>query len=340
MSGGVDSTVSAFLLKKNGFRVTGVFLDLGLEVSKKSQREAKKACRILNIPLMIVTAEREFKRRIIDYFLKEYALGKTPNPCVFCNREIKFKLLFEIMTKKNFDFIATGHYARLEKGTKLLPAKDEKKDQAYFLYGLKKTWLPRIIFPLGNFSKPQVKNIAKKLGLLAQKEKESQDVCFVEKGRLAEFLKKNLTLREGDIIDEERKKIGSHKGLSLYTLGQRKGLKIGGKGPYYVFGKKLRTNELQATNQKNYPGLYSQKIEITGENWLSFPKNFPTQVWIQTRYRIPKFRAIIKRKKSHLEAFFLQSQWAVAPGQASVFYGSSGEVLGGGIISKVKNKNH
>ncbi len=286
MSGGVDSSVAAVLLKEQGYKIEGVFMRLGIAGDDKAEKNARRVAKKVEIKFSVLDLSKEFKKKIIDYFISEYKKGRTPNPCVECNREIKFGLLMERVLKNKTDFIATGHYARLqnviarevrpkqsrnyksqglvtgllqnsvplllhsisrndsEGGTakfKLLKAKDENKDQSYFLYTLDQKILRRCLFPLGDHTKDKVRKIAGKNEILKDKfrkesQKESQEICFITSKYYSDFLQKHLKLRSGDIIDANNNVLGSHKGLPLYTIGQRRDISIGGTGPYFVIG--------------------------------------------------------------------------------------------------------
>ena len=299
LSGGVDSAVSAALLKKQGFDVFGVyFCFFNGKNSKKSLNKAKKVAKALNISLKIIDAKKDFKKKIVDYFVDSYKKGITPNPCVVCNKEMKFQLLFDLMEKGKADYIATGHYAKVARQSsafpsassadsskpsfnyKLLEAADKSKDQSYFLYKLTQKELARIIFPLGELKKTEVKKLAKKLKLPVFGEEESQDVCFLTDNDINKFLKKNLKPKSGDIVDETKNILGKHKGLPFYTLGQRKGIEIGppasrqkweairasGPGPYFVVRKNIKKNEIVVT--KDPKRLLKKKFEVYQVNWV------------------------------------------------------------------------
>ncbi|MDO8503550.1 MAG: tRNA 2-thiouridine(34) synthase MnmA, partial [bacterium] len=265
MSGGVDSSVAAALLKRAGFDVIGVFMRFWSEGKKAenrccstdSERRARQVAKILKIPFYVFNFEKEFKKRIVDYFIKGYKEGITPNPCVVCNKEIKFGLLLEKAMTLNADFIATGHYARKIQNAKiksqndnsklknfrLLKGNDENKDQSYFLWQLEQKQLAKILFPVGNYTKPEVRKLAEKFKLPFKKIPESMEICFVADANVGEFLKKRIKASKGKIVDVKRKIIGEHQGLFLYTIGQRKGIGLSG-GPYWVVGKNLKNNRL------------------------------------------------------------------------------------------------
>ena len=323
LSGGVDSAIAAALLKKDGYDVTGVFLNL-TDKSKKDQILAKKIAKILEIPFLNIDLKKEFKKKVIDHFIDEYSKGVTPNPCVVCNKEIKFGLLFE---KTKADHFATGHYAKIKKENgkfKLLKGKDKGKDQSYFLWTLTQKKLKRILFPLQNHTKDEVRELAQKLGISKLIRSESQEVCFIP-DNTADFLKKHILLKPGDIIGVDNRIIGEHQGLPLYTIGQRKMIGLSG-GPYYVLSKNLKKNQLVVT--KNEQDLRRKKILVKNINWISGEKpKFPLKIKARIRYRSQLFSATIRQS----EITFARAQKAITPGQSVVFYNNN-ELLGGGII--------
>jgi tRNA-specific 2-thiouridylase len=379
MSGGVDSSVAAALLKKQGREVFGVYLRLadksGLsridaEADEKSAREVAEK---LRIEFKVVDARKEFKKKVVDYFLREYKNGRTPNPCVVCNPKIKFAAILKIADKLKFDYVATGHYARVfviasvakqsqnlmtglprryaprnDSKVKLFEALDKTKDQSYFLYGLNQKQLARIIFPLGGYKKKEVREIAKKMKLPVFDRKESRDVCFIS-GKAEEFLRKNLNLKKGKIVNERGEILGGHQGLPLYTIGQRKGIELGGDGPYYVAEKWLAKNKIVVISGNENPKLFKKTMRVENINWINKPLIFPTEILARIRYGHPAIRAIIalrmdankiqtngceykvKNKREYVVEFE-EAQRAVTPGQSAVFYNKDGEVLGGGVI--------
>jgi tRNA-specific 2-thiouridylase len=343
-SGGVDSSVSMALLKNKGYAVSAVFLRFWDEGKKntKAMEDAKSVCEVLDIPFEIIDVRADFKKTVIKYFLDEYAKGRTPNPCIFCNEKMKFKMLFEVAKRKGIEMVATGHYAKIKKGKngkeisyKLFPGSDKKKDQSYFLYRLKQKDLARIIFPLGEYQKEEVRELAKKFQLPVFEKSDSQDVCFMANDSLEEFLRKKIKLKKGKILDGDGNVLGEHRGLPLYTIGQRKGIEIGGTGPYYVFFKDMRKNILVVSNELSDLTTAQKKIKLAKVVWAKgvSPK-LPLSVLARTRYHNPLFRAIIKKsqdeKTCHLE--FSIPQKAISSGQSAVIYGKNEEILGGGII--------
>lgn len=354
MSGGVDSSLVANILKNRGYDVRGVFFRLwkdkavGEEEKKikdDSLLNAKKVAKILDIPLKIIELEEKFKKTVVDYFLREYKAGNTPNPCIFCNEEIKFKTLFEEMKKNGAMRVATGHYALVKENEdlqdkkkqkfagRLFRAKDKTKDQSYFLYRLKSSQLKKIIFPLGNLQKNKVREMAKNFGLPVWDRKESQDICFLEGQKTEDFLKKGIKARRGETINEKGKIIGNHQGLFLYTLGQRKGIGIGGNGPFFVVKKDFQKNRLVVSDNFDSLSLYSKNVKLEKINWIRKPEIFPAKILTQTRYQKPLVKAtIFCEKRGEYSLKFEEAQKMLTPGQSIVFYSSFGEVFGGGII--------
>lgn len=342
MSGGVDSLVAVLLLKKQGYQVEAVFMRFGVIGDKESEKNARTMSEKLGIKFSCLNVEKEFKKIVIDYFLDEYNLGRTPNPCIECNRNIKFGFLIKKAIETGADFIATGHYVRLQKEIKnkitrfkLLKSKDKNKDQSYFLYTLNQEKLKYCLFPIGDYEKSVVRILAEKNGFKIANKKESQEICFIENKYYGDFLKEHLELVSGDIVDENNNILGKHKGLPLYTIGQRRDIGIGGTGPYYVLKIDRRKNKLIVSNKKENKNLYSKKIIVNKLNWISRETPcFPFKIKAKVRYRMESEFAIISKEKEKVEVCFLKPQRAIMPGQSIVFYKNS-EVLGGGIIKKV-----
>lgn len=353
MSAGVDSSVAAALLQKQGYEVIGVFLHFWKEpgqdelrenkcCSLESQQDARKVAQKLGIKLYTVNAAQEFKKAVVDYFLAESKAGRTPNPCVVCNDRIKFNFLFKKMLEMDADFVASGHYAKIKKikgKYHLYTSYDEEKDQTYFLYNLSQKQLGRILFPVGEYKKPEIRKIAKEIGLPVFDKDDSQGLCFTPEKYPTEFMKRNMELVEGNIVDTQGKKIGIHQGLPLYTIGQRRGINIGGSGPYYVVSRNFATNELVVTNDETDPQIFKTKMVVEMKNWLADEPVLPLETNVKIRYRHPLVRGIIESVKVQkngtrkYEVRFLEKQKAVTPGQSAVFYSDDGEVLGGGIIN-------
>jgi len=355
MSGGIDSSVCAALLKKAGFDVIGVFMKFWQPRTKagkkadlykfenrccslESEKRARLVAKKLNIPFYVFNFEKEFKKKIVNHFLEKEKAGLTPNPCVICNKEIKFGLLLKKTLKLGANFIATGHYAlKLEaknkkqkaKNYKLCRGKDKTKDQSYFLWLLKQKQLGRILFPVGGYSKTEVKILAKKLKLPVLDIPESQEICFINTD-VNDFLKNYLKPKPGKIIDKQGAIIGKHQNVYSYTIGQRKGINLAG-GPYWVLEKDIKRNVLVVT--KNEKDLYKKELIAKNINWISNKApRLPLKIKAQIRYRHKSALAIAKMQKDgEIRVVFIKPQRAITPGQSVVFYKGQ-ELLGGGII--------
>lgn len=332
MSGGVDSSVAAALLKKRGFEVVGVFMKPWQPESdsfclwKEDREDAMRAASVLGIPLLTWDFSKQYKKHVTDYMIREYKAGRTPNPDVMCNKEIKFGLFYKKAMKADADFIATGHYVRAKAG-KLFIAKDKNKDQSYFLWTLKKNIVEKCLFPIGDYIKPEVRKMAKKFGLSNYAKKDSQGVCFIGPLDMKDFLTKYIKPRNGKIIHVDGRAIGDHDGASYYTIGQRHGLNIGiGGGPYYVVAKDLKKNIVYVGIEKD---LLSRKTKIKNISWISEGIKLPGAVSVRLRYRAGLKNAILDRNGS----LTLKSpERAITEGQSAVFY-RGGQMLGGGVIS-------
>jgi tRNA-uridine 2-sulfurtransferase len=345
LSGGVDSSVAAALLKKQGYEVSGCFFRFFNNLkSRADEKAATMVAEILGIKFKMIDLTSDFKQQVIDYTLKEFQFGRTPNPCCVCNPQIKFENLNQLAKKMKIDFIATGHYARIKKFKvqsskfevkedclyRLFEAKDKTKDQSYFLYGLNQEQLSKIILPLGDLLKTEVKKMAQKMQLPSYNRPESHDICFVSE-KLSDYLKNNISLKKGKMVDDKGKFLGEHFGLPLYTIGQRKGIELGGQGPYYVQEKDCRKNQLIITNKTR--NLFRRDMRVDKISWIIEPPSFPLKAKIRIRYGHPAVNAIIKKgNKAQVSIEFKKSQRAITPGQAAVFYDKGGGVLGGGII--------
>ena len=330
LSGGVDSSVAAALLKRAGFKVKGAFMRLvDSSAFKSSEKRARRVAEVLDIPFAVVDLRKEFKRKIIDCLIAGYKKGLTPNPCVFCNKLIKFNLLFERAKTSKGDFFATGHYVRL-KGGRLFQGKDKEKDQSYFLWQLSQKELKRTLFPVGHYTKKEVKVLAKEFKFPLFEVSESQEICFVQT-TINDFLKRHLKLKPGMIIDSEGKVLGQHQGLAFYTTGQRKGIKLAG-GPYYVLDKDFKKNLLIVT--KNEKDLYKRELIAKNVNWIGgIGPKLPLKIKARIRYRHPPAPATITNTLNP-KAYtlkFNKPQRAITPGQSVVFYQGQ-ELVGGGII--------
>jgi tRNA-uridine 2-sulfurtransferase len=331
LSGGVDSSVSALLLKEKGYDLVGVHLHCFDFCNPQDAEDARKVAEILNIPFYVFDLTEEFEDKVINYMIRTYEQGLTPNPDVYCNQFIKFGVFFDKALNLGYDFVASGHYAKTQDGH-LLTSKDKEKDQTYFLWSVEKEKFSKIIFPVGNFLKSEVREIAKKYNLPTAEKKESMGICFVGQVKLREFLSQYLKPKEGKIIDTQGRVLGTHPGYFYFTEGQRHGLniKVGG-GPYYV-AQKIPEENLIIVAKEDDPLLYTQKIEITEVNILEKEiLNKEKIVEVRFRHRQPLVKAKVNISKSEVE--FLEPQKMIAPGQSIVFYKDE-LVLGGGIILK------
>lgn len=348
MSGGVDSTVAAYLLKKQGRDVVGVFMknwdeegDDGVCTAAADYADVQRVSGQIGIPYYTVNFEKEYRDRVFSYFLEEYRRGRTPNPDVLCNCEIKFKAFLDFALRTGADALATGHYARLDRrdGIRLVRALDQNKDQTYFLAGLTREQLTIAEFPVGELQKGEVRRIAREQGFVNAAKKDSTGVCFIGERNFKNFLMQYLPAQPGDMVDETGKKIGRHDGLMYYTLGQRRGLGIGGlkdegDGRWFVIGKDLSRN-LLIIQQGEHEELFSTCLDAEKVNWIAGTP--PAQSFTCTakfRYRQPdqSVRVTVNGEGAHVD--FMTHQRAVTPGQWVVFY--DGETcLGGGPIDLV-----
>lgn len=340
LSGGIDSSISLFLLKKQGFDLIGASLKLPLWKGKKSFLNAEKICNKLNVPYYLLDVKKDFEKNVVDYFINELKRYNTPNPCVICNRYLKFSSLLDFAKKQKADYIATGHYARIKKNKKnkplkieyqLLKAKDKTKDQTYNLCFLTQKQLKKIIFPLENYTKKQVYNIAKKNNFsFLLKQKQSQDFCYLAGHSVSDYLKNTLNKKPGNIVNTKGKIIGKHQGLHFYTIGQRKGLKISG-GPFYVKGLNTKNNQVVVT--KNKKDIFKKEIYLSPFNFISgIPLKRKTTVSAKIRYQQKQGQAVLYSLKGNkIKIVFIKPQLAVTPGQFVVFYRKE-VCLGGGRI--------
>lgn len=350
MSGGVDSSVAALLLKEQGYRVVGLFMknweesdENGACTAEEDFADVRRVCGLLDIPYYTVNFAKEYMDRVFSYFLAEYAAGRTPNPDVLCNREIKFGPFKEYAKKLGADLIATGHYCGIshEGGVhRLLKAKDAGKDQTYFLNQLSQEQLSGVLFPLAGLDKSEVRAIAERNGLATAKKKDSTGICFIGERNFRKFLQTYLPAKRGKILSLAGEEVGEHVGLMYYTLGQRRGLDLGGKkgeeGRWFVVKKDLEHNVLYVSHGDESP-LYSNACTVEGMNFIPFPpdrKEFVCKA--KFRYRQGEQGVRVKRTgETSLEIVFDEPQRAVTEGQYAVLYDDV-QCLGGGVITSAR----
>ena len=346
MSGGVDSSVSAILLKEKGYDVYGVTMQLfeGSCCNLSSNLDAKNVCKQLGIEHYILDYRKEFKQAVIDDFINEYSKCRTPNPCIECNKHLKFGVLYEKAKSLEIDYIATGHYAKIEFSEKynryvLKKSKNKAKDQSYVLWSIPKELLSKIVFPLGEFeSKDEIREIAKENNLKVATKPDSEDICFIPDGNYAKFLEENSNLKpkEGNIINSKGEILGKHKGLYHYTIGQRKGLGIAYEVPLFVLGFNQKKNELIVGRENE---LYKKEIIVEDINLLLVDDiEEKLNVNVKTRYSQKEAKATIEKiDNNKIKVVFEEMQPRITPGQSAVFY-IGDIVLGGGkIASETKN---
>ncbi len=335
MSGGVDSSLSAALLVEKGYDVVGVYMKNWTEDLPGMQcpwandlADAKRVAVKLNIPFKVFDFQTEYKRLVVDYMIQEYSLGRTPNPDIMCNQEIKFGMFLKAALADGADMIATGHYARTD-NKNLLRAVNEAKDQTYFLYRVTGEAIEKTMFPIGDFSnKDEVRAEAAKRNLSTATKRDSQGICFVGSVGIREFLSQYVKTKPGDIIDNESGKVlGHHDGAIFYTFGQRHGLNIGGGLPYYVVGKDMNKNEIYISNNLNSDGFWRNEIELGHLHWINQPAVNNKNYQIRVRHRAPLVEAIYNDGKLILS----EPERAIAAGQSVVIYDDQ-ICLGGGII--------
>ena len=386
LSGGVDSSVAALILKKQGYRVIGIFMknwhDESVTISNEcpwleDSNDALIVSEKLGIPFQVIDLSKEYKKRIVDYMFREYKEGRTPNPDILCNKEIKFDVFLSKVKSLGADYIATGHYCRKKeskKGNKniykLIEGKDKSKDQSYFLCQLNQVQLSKVLFPIGDLKKTDVRKIAKENGFVTANKKDSQGLCFVGKIKLPEFLQQKLKIKKGKIIkvapdenifktiiknskdenflkysaekfkysESDGEMIGYHNGAHFFTIGQRKGLQLGGfKKPLFVIEKDVKKNIIYVGEGKNHPGLYRKGLLIRNNdiNWvrpdLKISLNSSQKILARIRYRQPLKPAQIFKSKEGLYLIFDKKQKAVSSGQFAAWYKGK-ELIGSGVI--------
>ena len=383
LSGGVDSSVAAHLLKEEGYEVIGLFMknwhDESVTLSNEcpwleDSNDAMLVAEKLGIPFQTVDLSKEYKERIVDYMFDEYSKGRTPNPDILCNREIKFDVFLEIALSLGADYVATGHYCQKKRFTsptgtffhQLKAGADKNKDQSYFLCQLNQYQLQKSLFPIGHLKKDEVRKIAKAQGLVTAEKKDSQGLCFVGKVKLPEFLKQKLSPVQGDIIQipndsnkytfrnssksnenisiplsyckNDGKRVGTHQGAHFYTIGQRKGLFVGGtKKPLFVISTDIKSNIIYVGEGSSHPGLFRKSLRVSLDkvHWiredLILSEGQSISVSARIRYRQPLFSANILQKKDYLYVYFDKEQSAVTPGQFIAWY-INNELVGSGVI--------
>lgn len=352
MSGGVDSSVAAFLLLKQGYYVEGLFMknwdeDDGTEycTAIADLADAQSVCDRLGIKLHTANFAAEYWDNVFEHFIKEYSAGRTPNPDILCNREIKFKAFLEYALMLGADYIATGHYCRvIHKNGKgyLLRGLDGNKDQSYFLHEVSGKSLAQSLFPVGELTKPEVRAIAAEQGFITHNKKDSTGICFIGERRFKDFLAQYVPAKPGDIITESGDVIGTHAGAMYYTIGQRQGLGIGGKSnfneaPWFVASKDVVANTLTVVQGTDNPALFHSTLMTAKPHWIIQPPEFPLHCTAKTRYRQADqlCEVILKPNNTSLTVTFEQPQRAITPGQSVVFYLNE-QCLGGAVIEQVK----
>ena len=350
ISGGVDSAVSAYLLKEQGYDVEGLFMKNWEEddteeycSAAEDLADAESVCERIGIPLRSINFAAEYWDNVFEYFLSEYRSGRTPNPDIMCNTEIKFKAFLEFALSKGAHMIATGHYVdRRTVGGKvqLLKGSDENKDQSYFLHGLSQEQVARALFPLGEIHKDKVRDIARELELTNAEKKDSTGICFIGERKFTDFLNQFLPANPGEIVTNEGTVIGEHQGIMFHTIGQRKGLKIGGmanmsEAPWYVYDKDVETNRLYVCQDVDNPLLFHTHLRASQVNWISGEapaERFSSHA--KVRYRQPDQACEVTIHDGHVDVSFTEPQRAITCGQSVVFY-QDNVCLGGGVIDKV-----
>src|SRR3989338_2626264 len=346
MSGGVDSSVAALLLKKQDYDLVGCYIKGWYPVSwadepqsfycawKEDRRDAMRVCAKLKMPFITVDAEKEYKKEVVDYMISEYKAGRTPNPDIMCNKSVKFGVFLKKALAMGADYIATGHYVKKLKNNALAIAKDLNKDQSYFLWTLTQEQLKYCLFPLGDLLKSEVRHIAKKNGLATAEKEESQGVCFIGEFNMEDFLKKYIKQKKGEVVTAGGKIIGEHNGLAFYTIGQRHGFGFGGGkgGPYYVVEKDFKNNILIVAEKKDEKSFSRKEVIVGNASWISAVPKIGKKYQARIRYRQPLEECeVAEVSKNSTKIIFKNPQRAVTPGQSLVVYDGE-EMLGGGII--------
>ncbi len=354
MSGGVDSSVTAALLKEQGYDVTGVYMknwtqDLPGMICpwKQDYQDAKRVATQLGIPFKVYDFQKQYRQKVVDYMISEYQAGRTPNPDIMCNQEVKFKLFLDAALEDGADLIATGHYSRIVNAAnpksqipstkkdraELHAGIDPEKDQSYFLCRVTEDALRKSLMPIGEFTKPQVRKLARKYGLATAEKKDSQGICFVGKVGIKDFLQQFVQSSPGDIIDQNGLTIGQHDGALFYTIGQRQGLGIGGGLPYYVVGKDMPKNEVYVTSDLQDSRLWSDELMLTSLHWINQPPTTGDTYTVRTRYRAPllNISSLHQQGNGNWHIVLHDEVRALTPGQSAVIY-QNDRVVGSGIV--------
>ena len=341
MSGGVDSSVSAYILKKQGYEVMGCTMKLWFDENHNKYvsniKDAKRVANTLDIPFHIFDMQDDFKKYVVNYFISEYKTGRTPNPCVACNRYVKFEGLMDKAKELDIAYIATGHYAVVEKENDryiLKKAKDEGKDQTYFLYNLTQEQLSRTVFPLGSYKKTEIRDIAKQLGFKVANKPDSQEVCFIENNNHFKFVNtySDTPIQKGEIVDINGNVLGIHDGISKYTIGQRRGLGVVTGKPMFVIDIDGESNRIILGSNND---LYKSELIASNLNWVSIPSLKDTlnvDIKIRSTAKLAKGK-IFPIENNKVQVTFDKPQRAITKGQSAVFY-KDNRVVGGGIIIK------
>ncbi len=347
LSGGVDSAVSALLLKRQGYDVIGVFMNNweetgedGVCTAEQDWRDVRDVCERIGIPYYSVNFQQQYWDRVFTEFLSEYRAGRTPNPDVLCNREIKFSAFLHLALELGAEKMATGHFVQTDGEGRLLRGPDPNKDQSYFLYMVKREQLRKALFPVGGMTKAEVRAIAAANGLPVSQKKDSTGVCFIGERRFKAFLKTYLPAQPGDMVDPDGQVVGRHDGLMYYTLGQRRGLGIGGRGDgrsWFVIGKDLASNRLLVAQGEDHPMLYGRTVRCEQVTWVGDPPAAQGESFrcsCKFRYRQPDQPVTVTLGTEDMTIVADAPQRAVTPGQSAVLYRGE-ECLGGGIVTAV-----
>jgi tRNA-specific 2-thiouridylase len=339
MSGGVDSSVTAALLKQQGYDVTGVYMknwsqDLPGMVCpwKEDYQDAKRVATQLDIPFKLYDFEQEYRHVVVDYMIDEYKAGRTPNPDIMCNQEVKFKLFLNAALNDGADMIATGHYARIKDG-QLFAGLDANKDQSYFLCRVTEDALRKTLMPIGDYEKPKVREMAAEFGLATAQKKDSQGICFVGKVGIRDFLEQYVTAEPGDIIDQHGALVGKHDGALFYTIGQRQGLGVGGGLPYYVVGKDMAKNVVYVTTDLQDGRLWNSELTLTSPHWINAAPQQTGTYTVRTRYRaeLLTVSSLRQLEDGNWHVVLHDEVRALTAGQSAVVYEGT-RVVGSGIV--------